>query len=42
MLVGFVRGVNNVGHYHRFLASSPGWHSMGGRLTSGLAASTQL
>jgi hypothetical protein len=37
-LVGFARGTNGAGHYHRFLASSPGWHSMGGALTSGVAA----
>jgi hypothetical protein len=38
-LIGFARGTNNVGYYHRFLSSSPGWHSMGGLLTSGLSAS---
>jgi hypothetical protein len=37
-LVGFARGTNGTGYYHRFLASSPGWHSMGGALTSGVAA----
>ncbi len=40
-LVGFVRGTDNAGYYHRFLSTSPGWHTMGGRLTSGLASSTQ-
>jgi hypothetical protein len=39
-LVGFARGTSNDGFYHRFLSSSPGWHPMGGRLTSGLAASS--
>ena len=41
-LVGFARGTDNVGYYHRFLNTSPGWHSMGGAFTSGLAASTQV
>ena len=40
-LIGFVRGTNNAGYYHRFLANSPGWHSMGGRLATGPAAFTQ-
>lgn len=40
-LIGFARGTDNVGYYHRFLSTSPGWHTMGGRLTSGLAVSTQ-
>ena len=35
-LVGVARGTNNVGYYHRFLASSPGWHSLGGKWNSGL------
>lgn len=38
-LVGFARGTNDAGYYHRFLASSPGWHSMGGVLSAGLSAS---
>jgi hypothetical protein len=38
-LVGFVRGTDNVGYYHRFLHTSPGWHKMGGVFTSGLGAS---
>lgn len=38
-LVGFARGTDNVGYYHRFLSNSPGWHSMGGNLSSGLSAS---
>jgi hypothetical protein len=41
-LVGFARGTDNVGYYHRFLSSSPGWHSMGGRFNSGLSASIQV
>ena len=40
MLVGVARGTNNAGYYHRFLASSPGWHSMGGKFSSGLAVTT--
>jgi hypothetical protein len=41
-LLGFARGTDGVGYYHRFLSSSPGWHSMGGRFNSGLSASTQV
>jgi hypothetical protein len=41
-LVGFARGTDNTGYYHRFVASTPGWHSMGGRLTTGPAAFTQI
>jgi hypothetical protein len=41
-LVGFARGTDNTGYYHRFIASTPGWHSMGGRLTTGPAAFTQI
>ncbi|MBV9208183.1 MAG: hypothetical protein JO037_22920 [Actinobacteria bacterium] len=38
-LVGFARGTNNGGWYHRFLTGAPaGWHSMGGVFTSGLSA----
>jgi len=37
-LVGFVRGTNGVGYYHRFLNTSPGWHSMSGVFTSGFTA----
>jgi hypothetical protein len=37
-LVGFVRGTNNVAYYHKFLATTPGWHAMGGVFGSGLAA----
>jgi hypothetical protein len=37
-LVGFARGTDSVGYYHRFLSNSPGWHSMGGGLSTGLAA----
>jgi hypothetical protein len=40
-LVGFVRGTDNAGYYHRFIANTPSWHSMGGRLTTGPAAFTQ-
>ncbi|HEX3750609.1 MAG TPA: hypothetical protein VHW06_08615 [Streptosporangiaceae bacterium] len=36
-LVGFVRGTNNVGYYHKFLSTTPGWHAMGGVFGSGLA-----
>ena len=35
-LIGVARGTNNVGYYHRFLNTSPGWHSLGGKFTSGL------
>lgn len=38
-LVGFARGTDDVGYYHRFLSTSPGWHSMAGKFTSGLSAS---
>jgi hypothetical protein len=37
-LIGFARGTDNAGYYHRFIASTPGWHSMGGQLSSGVAA----
>jgi hypothetical protein len=37
-LVGFVRGTDNAGYYHRFLSTSAGWHSMAGTLATGLAA----
>jgi hypothetical protein len=37
-LVGFARGTDGVAYFHRFLSSSPGWHSMGGSFTSGLGA----
>jgi len=37
-LVGFVRGTNNVAYYHRFQNTTPGWHSIGGLFSSGLAA----
>jgi hypothetical protein len=40
-LIGFARGTDNAGYYHRFIANTPGWHSMGGRLTTGPAAFTQ-
>lgn len=38
--VGFVRGTNNAGYYHRFLSTSPGWHPMGGALSAGLGAAS--
>jgi hypothetical protein len=28
-LIGFARGTDNTGYYHRFIANTPGWHSMG-------------
>jgi hypothetical protein len=37
-LVGFVRGTNSVAYYHRFASTTPGWHSIGGLFTSGMAA----
>jgi hypothetical protein len=37
-LVGFVRGTNSVAYYHRFAATTPGWISIGGLFSSGLAA----
>ena len=37
-LVGFVRGTNSVAYYHRFQNTTPGWHSIGGLFSSGLAA----
>jgi hypothetical protein len=39
-LVGFARGFGNSAYYHRFLSTSPGWHSMGGQFLSGLSADT--
>ena len=36
-LVGFVRGTDNVGYYHKFLNTTPGWHAMGGVFGSGLS-----
>lgn len=39
-LVGFARGTNNAGWFHRFLSTTPGWHSMGGRLTSGMGGTS--
>jgi hypothetical protein len=41
-LIGFARGTDNAAWYHRFIAGSPGWHSMGGIYTSGLGASSGL
>lgn len=38
-LVGFARGTDGAGYYHRFMPRSPGWHSMGaGILASGVGA----
>jgi hypothetical protein len=37
-VVGFVRGTNNVAYYHKFLSTTPGWHSAGGVFGSGLGA----
>jgi hypothetical protein len=39
-IVGFARGTDNAAYYHQFLSTSPGWHSFGGHLTSGLAAAS--
>jgi hypothetical protein len=39
-IVGFARGTDGVAYYHRFLSTSPGWHSLGGSFTSGLAAAS--
>ena len=41
-LIGFVRGTGNRGYYHRFIANTPGWHSMGGQLSTGMASFTQV
>ncbi len=47
-LAAFARGTGNVGYCNRFPAPSgfpaitPAWHTMGGRLTSGLGATTQV
>lgn len=40
VLVGFVRGTDNAVYYHEFSAATPGWHSIGGRLTSAVAATS--
>ena len=37
-LVGFARGTDGHGYYHRFASSSPGWQFMNGTFSSGLAA----
>jgi hypothetical protein len=39
-VVGFARATNGAANYHLFLASAPGWHSMGGAFSTGLAATT--
>ena len=43
-LVAFSRGTNDAGYYNRYTEAEglTGWQSMGGRLTSGLAASSQM
>ena len=38
-LVGFAQGTNRAGYFHQFVSSAPGWHSMGGVLTSGMGGS---
>jgi hypothetical protein len=39
-LVGFVRGMDGAGYYHRFMPSSPGWHLIeASTLSSGISAS---
>ena len=39
-LVGYVRGTNNALWYHQFLSTAPGWHSLGGSLTTGTGGSS--
>lgn len=39
-LAAFARGTSNAGFYNEVIGGAQGWHSIGGRLTSGLAAST--
>jgi hypothetical protein len=41
-LVGFARGTDNSGYYHRFASSSPGWRFMNGMFSSGLGAAEQV
>ncbi|HEY0718471.1 MAG TPA: hypothetical protein VGD68_12705 [Streptosporangiaceae bacterium] len=36
-LIGVVRGPDNQAYYHRFLSTSPGWHSFSGQFSSPLA-----
>jgi hypothetical protein len=40
-LVGVARGAGNAAFYHRFLSTSPGWHSLGGNFSSGLTVANQ-
>lgn len=40
ILVAFVRGTDNAVYYHEFSRTTPGWHSIGGRLTSGVGATS--
>ncbi|HEX4257691.1 MAG TPA: hypothetical protein VH089_21535 [Streptosporangiaceae bacterium] len=37
-LVAFARGTDNALWYHEFQSSTPGWHSLGGNLRSGVGA----
>jgi hypothetical protein len=37
-LVAFARGTDNALWYHEFLSTTPGWHSLGGDLRSGVGA----
>lgn len=37
-LAAFARGTNNAGFYSEIIGGAQGWHSIGGRFTSGLAA----
>lgn len=39
-VVAFARGTNNAGFYNEIIGGGQGWYSLGGRLTSGLAAGT--
>jgi hypothetical protein len=39
-LAAFARGADNAGYYNEIIGGAQGWHSIGGRLTSGLAASS--
>ena len=39
-LVGLARGTTNSLWYHQFQQSTPGWHALGGVLTTGPARST--
>jgi hypothetical protein len=39
-LVGYVRGTDSALWYHQFLSTTPGWHSLGGSLTTGTGGSS--